>query len=215
MIRKTLPQILKSLTPINRADDVYTVASAERMNALQDAISLLARGENIVSGVNTRKTSGEGYVVISGKPGGGGIGRGGISGFPFEISIEVIGGTYYVKVAPGTMNGALPTNIFDNFAIGAFGTFYVQLDCVTDGKSITDVSIDVLTFPPAPIPWLVNLAPDSFHYLLGVVVDLEPFNIVNTNLFSAPVAGVQTLTESPAPGRPYYDINWSWSVEGV
>jgi hypothetical protein len=77
MVSSGLSQVLRSLIPVKRGDDVHAVASAERINAIQTAIHLLTRGDNIVGGHNIRKTSGDGFVSLSADvrfsgPGGGG-----------------------------------------------------------------------------------------------------------------------------------------------
>lgn len=65
MVSSGLSQILRSLTPVKRGDDVHAVASAERMNAIMTAIHLLTRGDNIVGSYNIRKASGDGYVSLT------------------------------------------------------------------------------------------------------------------------------------------------------
>jgi len=38
---------------------------------------------------------------------------------------------------------------------------------------------------------------------------------VNYNINATPIVVIQTLTETPEPGRPYYDLNYSWRVASV
>lgn len=85
MVSSSLSQVLRSLTPVKRGDDVHVVASSERMNAIMAAIHLLTRGDNIVGGYNVRKTSGDGFVTLSADfrfsgPSGGGVGE-----VPFQV----------------------------------------------------------------------------------------------------------------------------------
>jgi hypothetical protein len=70
MASNSLNIVLKSLTRVGRAQPVHEVASADRINAIQDAIRLLIRGENIVAGNNVLKKSSDGYVVLTGNPAG-------------------------------------------------------------------------------------------------------------------------------------------------
>jgi hypothetical protein len=139
-------------------------------------------------------------------------GGGGITGFPWEITIE---NGPVVRVAPGTINNLLPANIFNVFAINEFGTFFVILDVFTDGTNITLAQIDIEEEPPTPTPYTLNVAPGEFEVLLGIVVDQEPFQLVDSILSANPKAGLQTLAVDPEPGRPYYDINWTWEVLGI
>lgn len=208
---KSLNQVIKSLTPVRRGDSVYHVASAERINGIQDAIRLIVRGDNIVSGINIRKKSGDGYVIISGEPGGRG-GGGGV-GFPWEISLQTLAGIAQVVVAPGTINSVLPTNMFDTWPIAGTGTFYVTLDVTTDGTKPTTAVIDGnSTVPPDPVGINLNLAPLDLSLLLGVIVDKRIFQVAYSLFQAVPIEALKTLKTTLTPGTPYWDINYTWNI---
>lgn len=62
---------LQKLTKVKKGQPVCDVASSERINAIQDLLRALARGDHIMSGDNTRLRRGEGFVTISADAGGG------------------------------------------------------------------------------------------------------------------------------------------------
>ena len=53
---------------VSKGEPVVSVARHERINAMMDCILALARGENISAGLNLRKKSGDGFVILSAEP---------------------------------------------------------------------------------------------------------------------------------------------------
>lgn len=209
---KTIQENLKKISAVKKGQSVLGVASSERMNAIQELLQALVRGDNVVTGVNLRKTLGPGYFILSGEAGGG---RGGGPGaFPWEITTtfdpDAVQNSVHVR--PGTINSFLPTNMFDEFDIEPTGTYYVTLDCTTDGTSVTDASIDVVNTAPDPIGEDIGAAPDFFQVLLGVIVDLRIYQLIDYVLFAFPVRTLYSLTEDPEPGQPYYDLHYTWQI---
>lgn len=64
---KGIGQYLRHLTPVKRGDPLRTAVKADRINAIQGAIRALARGDNIMAGLNVRTRTSEDYVTISAK----------------------------------------------------------------------------------------------------------------------------------------------------
>lgn len=103
--------LVKALTPVKAGDSVLTVASASRINAIQDIIKGLLRGDNLVAGVNMRKNAQSGIVVFTGTPAGTNRGGGGDKS-PFHVSTA--GDTSYpsypvLKLYPGRVSSIVPT----------------------------------------------------------------------------------------------------------
>lgn len=143
---QSLSDILGSLTPVKPGDDVADVASAKRMNAIQDAIRALTRGDNINSGPNIRKFTQDGFVLLSGQPGGG-QGGSGIIKTPFFVSA-------------GADSSFPPYPILKLYP-GKFSTVTATID-----------GIPLDTSPTAPIqPWLYTPSTD-FSVWLRVWIDL-------------------------------------------
>ncbi len=68
---KDIAKKLKQLQPVRKGQSVLEVASSDRINAIQDIIMALIRGDNIVDGANVYKKSGDGYVILSSRNTGG------------------------------------------------------------------------------------------------------------------------------------------------
>lgn len=214
-VQRNLQSLLKSFRPVGKAENVHSVASSDRINALQDAVKFLARGDHINTGSNIRKRVGQdGFLMLtvdqkktfsSGST---------VSHFPWEIRVSTNPDTNLptVKVLPGTVNNMIPTNMFDNFDISDTGTWYIVLDIITDGDSPTDVSINQIQIPPDVIGSNMEIAPTSFSILLGVVVDKVPFQIIYQLINIQPQVTILSLKDTPVPGQPFYDINYTWIV---
>lgn len=136
-----------------------------------------------------------------------------VQSFPWQITASSQNGQIIVKVKPGTINGLLPSNMFDTWTVGATGTTYVTLDCTTDGYNITDAEVDGnSTVPPDPFTSELNLLPFEFSILLGVIVDRRVFQTTENLLEATAKAGLQVLKDDPQPGEPYYDTYWTWMI---
>ncbi|SRR6266542_2590898 len=105
-----LADLIKKMVPVKKGDDVRGVASHERMNALQDAIRAICRGENVVSGENIRKKIGENFVILSAGKGGG---RGAA---PEEKNLQLYDASDQsgpkVGITFGTVAGLVPSGWF-------------------------------------------------------------------------------------------------------
>jgi len=140
--------------------------------------------------------------------------------FPWEITVVNLGTSeapdYRVKVAPGTINQIIPSNMFSDWAIAATGTYYVTLDCTSDGVSLTNAVIDGNSdVPPDPIDYDLNVAPENVSLLLGVIVDTIPFQLIMNVLEATTLAGVQALRSPLVPGEPYYDTYYTWEIASL
>lgn len=76
---------LKKLTQVRKGQNVLRVASSERVNAIQETLKALVRGDNVVAGENLRKKKGEGYFVLSGNRGGRGGPPPDVTETPFQV----------------------------------------------------------------------------------------------------------------------------------
>lgn len=213
---------LKKLTAVKKGDSVLQVASAERINAIQETLKAMARGENVVAGVNIRKTLGEGFFILSGQRGGRGGGGGEATlHFPWEITVVNVSEDpetpdWRVKVKPGTINQIIPSNMFSDWAVAATGTYYVTLDCTSDGDTITDVIIDGNSdIPPDLIGSEENAAPADLSILLGLVVDHVPFQLISDCLDAQTQLTILTLKDTPIAGEPFFDLNYTWKVTAI
>lgn len=157
MASSSLNTLLKSLTRVGRAQPVHEVASADRMNAIQDAIRLLIRGENIIAGNNVLLKRSDGYVILTGnaagRPGGGKT-----TPLPFAVIDATVVNpdntvNLKVQVVDGKVNDEYPTGMgFGDFILDLVEeTFqevylYITFDSLT--LDITSRTIDVSDTPP-------------------------------------------------------------------
>jgi hypothetical protein len=207
---------LRKLGRINKGDDVRSVARSDRINAMQELIKSLLRGDQFVTNRNTiRKRTSEGLTQLD-------VNRASsrfpaTTPFPWEITIENNSdGQAYVAVYPGTINNLLPTNIFlKDLFINITGTYFVVLHVDTDGNKPTLSFLQIRTEPPQGLGWDQNIPPLQFDLLLGLVVDSVPFQLVSDLLLADPIAGAKTLRDPLIPGEPYYDINYSWLISHI
>jgi hypothetical protein len=160
MASSSLNTLLKSLTRVGRSESVYNVANADRINAIQDAIRLLVRGENIIAGSNVLKRSSDGYVVLTGMAGGGRRGGAVSDVMSFDvIDATVTGGEegpgvhLAVKVIDGKVNGEYPDGMgFDSYFLDlveeTYQQVYLYITFDADSEVITSRSLGISDFPP-------------------------------------------------------------------
>lgn len=80
---------LHELTEVKPDDDLLDVLTADRINAIQDALRAIARGENIGRGIGVRKTNvGDGYILHADPKAGGAADQ---TSYPFKVA-KVPGG---------------------------------------------------------------------------------------------------------------------------
>lgn len=101
-----LQAALRAMVPVHRGQDLKSVLTEERINAIQDAIIAMAGGKHMVSGVGVRLTKGGGGVKISSKPGTA-SGGGGETDHPWKMhATENEAGDLGVWLTPGTISSA-------------------------------------------------------------------------------------------------------------
>lgn len=131
--------------------------------------------------------------------------------YPFTVKIIREQNQSKVKVTPGTVNGLVPTNIFDKFDISITGNrvYYVKIRALSNGSNITSCSIVVDTNLPTtqiPTPFAV---PATLDILLAMIRGGIIYRMIGVG--SLDVSGTQQyITERPnaGPGEltyiPYY-----------
>jgi hypothetical protein len=227
-VRKSLNQVLKALTPVGKGDNVYGVASAERINNIQDAIHLITRGDHIVSGVNVRKHSGDGFVLLSAQPRstvGGGSEE---SQFPWQTTFSNEGTlaapNYRVRVRPGTVGSILPEDIFDidDSEAESAGLVYVKVKCESDGQVVNRASMVVNRTANEDVALTAeNTVPPIFYDVVSVI------NIVDstTGLFASDIFQIRSgnldavarvafvVAKIPASvGEEPFTRWWNWQI---
>lgn len=196
------------LVRVQPGDNLRSVSRASRVNALQNVSKSHVSGDQYVRTSGLLRAIGPGWVVNR-KPRT--VFKSGTVGtFPWRITVDTDG---YVHVRPGTLNGMLPGNIFNPLGpLAGIGTVYVVLSVFTDGVQPTSALLELRNSPPEPPFHLVNIAPFSFEVLIGLTVNITPFNVVDGLLQAEPVNVLQTTIASPSPGQTPWELHWSWGV---
>ena len=174
---------------------------------------------------------GVGYTLKNGPGGsslvvnnGGGSASSAAAPSPFDVTlvpVEVSGGSggstaptsYTATIRPGTVNGILPSNIFDSFTIEASQTTYFKAVAATNGKVVTSVSIVADDQAPAvqvPVP---QALPAGFEVLFAVSAQGTVFRTLAPG--SSIVAGPNALFVADrsgwTPGHPLTETWYAWS----
>ena len=197
------------LRSVGSGDNVRSVARASRINALQNLTRSQVSGDQYGRSSGSLRSIGPGWVVQRRS---GGLHRGASTGtHPWHLSI---GSGQTVRVSPGTINGTLPINMFDSFGpIAETGTSYIILQCYSDGVDLTYSALSLSSSPPEFTTHSISSAPLQFQFLIGVVVNLRPFDVADGLLWATATQGVRLTKPGPGPGEPYYDNTYTWVIE--
>ncbi len=143
---------LRKLTPVKKGESVLSVANHDRMNAIQNVLRALARGDNIFSGDNTRLRKSEGVVTISSDA----VNdqRSNII-LPFRLTViarKDDPDNYSINIIDGKVNNEWP-DVGTNTMGSATSPGYQVLDIanITDSNIFIRVMFNYLTFEIARI----------------------------------------------------------------
>lgn len=115
---------------------------------------------------------------------------------------------YLVRVRPGTANGILPTNWDIEQECASTGLFYAKAVIATDGDSITGVTIEIDSTPPAmQEPQLFGIQ-NPIEYLFGLFTEGQVYRVIGPGHIRLTMqAGPVVNPDSPRSfGELPYDI---------
>jgi len=136
------------------------------------------------------------------------------------VPVEVSGGSggstaptsYTATIRPGTVNGILPSNIFESFTIEASQTTYFKAVATTNGKVVTSVSIVADNQAPAvqvPVP---QALPAGFEVLFAVSAQGKVFRtLADGNIVAVSELLFVANVENWQPGMPMTENWYHWS----
>jgi hypothetical protein len=115
---------------------------------------------------------------------------------------------YILRVRPGTLNGILPTNWDIEEEVAGTGLFYAKAVIATDGESVTGVTIEIDTSPPAvqePVEFGIA---SSIEYLFGLFAEGQVYRVIGAgHIALSPEQWLVISADPPAaPGESPYDI---------
>ena len=132
---------------------------------------------------------------------------------PFTPTATAVSGGYEVTFSIGTVNGILPTNMFDKITgvtTSARTYFYIKSD--SDGKAITTATIEKDTTLRTPATPLKDVAPAEVNILIatmatsGEIQTTIPCENVNARI----VPSVQEDNESYVTGERNLSQYYNW-----
>lgn len=103
-----LSEWLSDLTAVKKGDKFEDVANHKRINSIQNLLRALVRGDNIISGMNVRKKSQNGWVILSSNAGGDGFPNVTTTPWLVTISADEDGDATFI-VNPGSIMGVKAT----------------------------------------------------------------------------------------------------------
>jgi uncharacterized membrane protein YgcG len=126
--------------------------------------------------------------------------------------------TYEFSVWPGTINGLIPSNLFDGDKLRKFtgdATLKnVLLKCTSNGKELNACTIEVSTSLPAPDAAVKYGVPSNLNIVLGAVVKDAAFQVEFDNLSATPQMVYIKEKSSVAAGEYPYEVFLNWIYHG-
>ena len=217
-----------ALTPVQSGQDIRSVCSADRINAIQDLLMSLWQGENIHVGRGGSIGRGIGGVDLGFKGGKGGGGGAAAVCIPFKPTVRDV--TDYaadpdadpewkVRFALGTINGVVNTSWNDEIPISQLqyeGLLYVYINVVFSNQVVSAVTYELsLTLSAVNIDPVATAAlPTNLRILAGTISKGEACMLFSDNLIVAPYVRFKEAILNPEPGSLQYKLWYAYLVRG-
>ena len=181
--------------------------TADMMNNIIDSIRE-CQLQSVVGGYFRRGQGGTTLTIQSQRQQGGAA-----EVCPFTAIVESVSGGFTVSFSLGTVNGILPSNIFDKITgvtTGQRTFFYIKAD--SDGKAITSALIEQSTTLRAPPVPLKDVAPAEVNILIatmatsGIVQSTIPCANINAKI----VPSIQEDNSSYVAGERNFAQYYNW-----
>jgi hypothetical protein len=186
---------------------------AEKLNKLREAVEQVRIQPG--PGYTVNRTRGGTTIQILSRPGGSGAAE----TCPFDVSLQVSGSNYKIKVEPGTLNGLYATNYADclsfastTLSVATSGTTNVVVDVTTDGKQVTAFSMATLATMSAMSP-TTPLAPTSFKWPVAHIKQGVVYKTIGCGSLQATLKENVRVAKAPStPADNAYDIYYYWVI---
>jgi hypothetical protein len=158
--------------------------TADMMNNIIDSIRE-CQIQSVVGGVFRRGVGGTTITIASGRGGGGAVAQ----TCPFDITVTPVTSGYNVSFLAGTVNGLLPTNMFEPFTnVTTASVNYFYIKCTSDGKLITSTVIEKDTSVRTPQASNIDTAPSLLNILIGYMTTAgQAFKTIPCNNITAKI----------------------------
>jgi len=181
--------------------------TAEMLNNIIDSVRE-CQLQSVVGGVFRRGTGGTTITLRAGKQ------QGGVTEVcPFTATATAVTGGYDISFSLGTVNGILPSNIFDKIqGVTTAARNYFYIKCTSDGKAITAAILEkdtILRTPPDP---LIDVAPDEVSILIATMATSGSIEatIACANLNARIVPSIQEDNEEFVVGERNISQYYNW-----
>jgi hypothetical protein len=198
--------------------------SAADLNLAMDAL----KRARVLPGVGIKLTETLNGTVVSLKPpraaGGGGSS---VERHPWQIhNMTGVGkpddkgdyNSYEFQVWPGTINGLIPSNLFNGGELRKFTgdktLKNVLLKCTSNGKELNACTIEVEASLPSPDAAVKYGVPSNLNIVLGAVVKDAAFQVEFDNLSATPQMVYIKEKGSVAAGEYPYEVYLNWIYHG-
>lgn len=197
--------------------------SAADLNLAMDAL----KRARVLPGVGIKLTETLNGTVVSLKPPRAAGGGSSVDRHPWQIhNMTGVGepdeqgdyNSYEFQVWPGTINGLIPSNLFDGGQLRKFtgdATLKnVLLKCTSDGKELNACTIEVDASLPSPDAAVKYGVPSNLNIVLGAVVKDAAFQVEFDNLSATPQMVYIKEKGSVAAGEYPYEVYLNWIYHG-
>jgi hypothetical protein len=117
---------------------------------------------------------------------------------------------YLVTVQPGTLNGILPSNWDIEESLPSTGLHYAKAVILTDGESVTDVSIEIDNNPPTVQEPQLFAVSSTIELTFGLFFEGQVFRTIAAgSIVVAPTPYLVTDKATPQPGELAFEITYS------
>jgi hypothetical protein len=117
---------------------------------------------------------------------------------------------YLVRVQPGTLNGILPSNWDIEESLPSTGLHYAKAVILTDGESVTDVSIEIDNNPPTVQEPQLFAVSSTIELTFGLFFEGQVFRTIAAgSIVVAPTPYLVTDKATPQPGELAFEITYS------
>ena len=106
---------------------------------------------------------------------------------PFDITDQTVAGAVTLTFWPGTINGIMPSNMFDPQTVDATSLWYVIATATTDGSAVTGIVLSASTTAPTPQTAATNAMPSTVAITVGIYKAGLAYNIAGKNITMTPV----------------------------
>lgn len=122
------------------------------------------------------------------------------------------GGQLKVTFSPGTVNGLLPSNMFEEFDAGGEETQYVLLKVTAGQDGITDTLIELQNDSTIENKFNEKYPPTEFKFVLGVISGSSYSMTASGPIGIKPELAYVEAKENPAGGESPYTYFYGWFI---